>query len=69
MLCAMPENIAIFSGDGDYIPLIEEIMRQGIETQVFAFSSGCNSQLRYVPDDFIEIDKYFLDSPEPAAKE
>lgn len=50
----------ICSGDGDYLPLITEIMRQGKRVIVWAFSSGLNPQLPSAADGFANLDKYFF---------
>ena len=53
-------RVYLMSGDGDYIPLIQEIMRHGVSVKVGAFSSGCNNELKYIADDFRYLDdKYF----------
>ena len=53
-------SIMLFTGDGDYIPLIEELMRRGVHVTVRAFSEGCNPKLRYIADDFLELDSQFF---------
>ena len=53
-------RIVICSGDGDYIPLIEELMRHGVIVRVVAFSSGCHPALKYIPDDFTDLDEIFF---------
>lgn len=50
----------LLSGDGDYVPLIEEISRQGKQVWVAAFSDGCNENLRFVADEFQYLDEYFF---------
>lgn len=52
--------IYLLTGDGDYLPLVEEIMRQGKQAWVGAFSSGLHPDLMHVPDDFIDLDKFFF---------
>jgi len=54
------DMLYLLSGDGDYIPLIEEVMRQGKKVIVGAFSSGLNPGLKHVPDQFIDIDHLFF---------
>ena len=48
------------TGDGDYIPLIQEIMRQGKQVIVGALSNGLNPKLRVVADNFIDLDCWLL---------
>ncbi len=54
-------RIVICSEDGDYVPLIREIMRQGVLAHVCAFSEGCHPTLKYVADDFSQLDEIFFD--------
>jgi uncharacterized LabA/DUF88 family protein len=54
------EAIVIFSGDGDYVPLIEDAMRTGVRVYVAAFSSGCSPAMVIVPDMFISLDPHFF---------
>lgn len=54
------DRIFLLSGDGDYLPLIEEIMRQGKQVHLGAFSSGLNPVLPDACDDFIDLDGYFF---------
>lgn len=54
------DNLYLLTGDGDYVPLIQEVMRQGKRVVVAAFSNGLNEQLRTVPDDFIELDSWMF---------
>ena len=54
------DNLYLLSGDGDYIPVIEEVMRQGKQVFVAAFSSGCHPDLRHISDEFHELDAMFL---------
>lgn len=54
------EMVYLMSGDGDYIPLIKEIMHHGVQVSVGAFSSGCNKELCYIADDFFDLDKVFF---------
>ncbi len=54
------DNLYLFSGDGDYIPLIQEVMRQGKRVVVGAFSDGLNRHLQTAADDFINLDKWMI---------
>lgn len=53
--------IFLLSGDGDYLPLIEEVMRHGKQVWLAAFSKGLSPNLRFAPDDFIDLDKIFFE--------
>ena len=54
------EAIWIFSGDGDFIQLIEEVVHAGKVAFVSAFSSGLSDELPLVVDEFLPLDKYFF---------
>jgi uncharacterized LabA/DUF88 family protein len=56
----------ILSGDGDYLPLVEEVGRRGKEIYMSAFSSGLNEQLRSSVDLFQSLDEIFF-TPAPKA--
>jgi len=55
------ERIILCSGDGDYLPLVKEIMRYGVIASVAAFSDGCHPSMKHVPDDFIDLDEIFFE--------
>jgi len=50
----------IFTGDGDYVPLIREIRHQGLMVCVSAFSSGFNPSLEQESDYFSLLDDFFF---------
>ncbi len=52
------ELIYILSGDGDYVPLIQEVSRYGKEVWLGAFSSGLSPKLRYNVDVFQPLDEF-----------
>ncbi len=52
--------IFILSGDGDYIPLIQEAARYGKEIWLAAFSSGLHPKLRHHADVFLSLDDIFF---------
>lgn len=54
------DQVVILSGDGDYVPLIKEIMRQGVKVYVGAFQSGLSPQLKTAADAFIDLDDFFF---------
>ena len=54
------DTLFLLSGDGDYLPLIEEVMRQGKKVVVGAFSNGLNPSLVHNADDFVDIDGWLL---------
>lgn len=53
-------RIILCSGDGDYLPLINEIMHQGTIVHVAAFSKGCHPSMKYAADDFTNLDEVFF---------
>jgi len=52
----------IFTGDGDYLPLIREIKHLGIMVVVSAFSSGLHPDLPIEADYFHQLDSVFFES-------
>lgn len=52
----------LVSGDGDYLPLISEVMHNGKELYVAALSSGLKSELRDSVDDFHDLDNVLFKS-------
>lgn len=54
--------LLVLSGDGDYIPLIQEAARQGKEIWLAAFSSGLHPKLRHHSDVFQCLDEIFFES-------
>ncbi|MDD5628446.1 MAG: NYN domain-containing protein [Elusimicrobia bacterium] len=55
-------DLLIFaSGDGDYLPLIREIMRHGKQVYLMAFSSGLDQRLRHSVDHFFDMDVMFFE--------
>ena len=53
--------VCLMSGDGDYLPLIKEVMRQGKQVYVFAFSSGLADELKHTADRFQLLDHWFFE--------
>lgn len=50
------DAIYLVSGDGDFVPVVEEVRRAGVEVYVAALSSGISSQLRRAADVFVDLD-------------
>jgi uncharacterized LabA/DUF88 family protein len=50
-------HVVLYSGDADFIPLIEELMHIGVQVHVKAFSSGLSPLLSVVPDEFYSLDE------------
>jgi len=55
------EAIFLMSGDGDFLPLIEEVKRNGTPVWVGAFSDGLNPKLRPAVDKFFDLDSWFFE--------
>lgn len=51
----------LFSGDGDFIPLVDAIQRLGKQVHIHAFSSGLNHGLRRKADAFHLLDDCFFE--------
>jgi uncharacterized LabA/DUF88 family protein len=60
-------TVWFFSGDGDFVQLINEVFHAGKCANVWAFLSGVNEEIRYVVDDFLLLDKNFFLSDEEVA--
>lgn len=58
------DTIWIFSGDGDFIQLIEEVVHAGKCAYASAFSSGLNAEIKFVVDEFLPLDTHFFLSDE-----
>lgn len=54
------KTIWLFSGDGDFIHLLGEVVHAGKRAYASAFSSGLNEEIRFVVDEFLSLDKYFF---------
>lgn len=54
------DTIWLFSGDGDFLSLINEVIHNGKLAYVSAFSSGLCDEIPYVVDEFLPLDKYFF---------
>lgn len=50
------DAILLLSGDGDYGPLIDEVLRSGVQVFLSAFSDGLNPVLKDRVDTFYELD-------------
>ena len=55
------DQIVLLSGDGDYIPLLREIMSRGKMVKAFALSSGLNKEIQYNVDDLLVIDNLYFE--------
>lgn len=51
----------LVSGDGDFLPLVQEVMRHGKIVFVGAVSSGLAPELRHSVDEFFDLDRYLFE--------
>lgn len=54
------DTVYLMSGDGDYVPVLEEVQRLGKQVFISAFSSGLSPKLRLMADSFQLLDAYYL---------
>lgn len=50
------DQIILISGDGDYIPLLREVMSRGKMVQVWALSDGLHPDIKHNVDDLVILD-------------
>lgn len=59
------DAVVLCSGDGDFIPLVEQLQSMGKQVEVIAFSKSASSKLQEIADDFIDLcdepKKYLLE--------
>lgn len=55
------DAVLLLSGDGDFIPLLEEVKRCGKLVIVASFSSGLSVELKRIADHFVEMDNTVFD--------
>jgi uncharacterized LabA/DUF88 family protein len=52
--------IWLFSGDGDFLSLLNEVVHNGKSAYVAALSSGLSEEIHFAVDEFTLLDKYFF---------
>jgi uncharacterized LabA/DUF88 family protein len=57
------DAVYLVSGDIDYRPLIEAVMRAGKRVYVASLSSGCSPQLPNIPDRYVNLDRTYFKFP------
>ena len=50
------DAILLMSGDGDYEPLITEVLRNGVQVYLSAYTDGLSPRLRNIADSFWSLD-------------
>ena len=51
-----PDIIVLCSGDGDFLPVIRELRKMGIRTEVASFETSADASLAYEASGFISLD-------------
>lgn len=59
------DAVYLVSGDGDYMPVLEEAIRYGKHVYVAALPSGLNKELKYIADKFIDLENIYFEAKEP----
>ncbi|MHC5756963.1 NYN domain-containing protein [Nostoc sp.] len=54
------DTVCLFSGDGDYLPVVKEIISKGKRILIGAFSNGLHSSLIQLADAVINLDTVFF---------
>lgn len=55
------DTVYLITGDGDYFPIISEIIRMGKQVYLAAFSEGLSPKLKHTVDQFNSLDDvYFI---------
>lgn len=54
------EVAVLFAGDGDYVPLVEEVKRAGKLVHVFFFADGLNPSLKLAADWYKDLTESFV---------
>ena len=57
------DTVHLVTGDGDFIPLIEEVHRAGKIVFLSAFSRGLNPDLPLAADRFQSLDNVYFRAP------
>ena len=61
------DTVYLVSGDGDYIPVLQEAIRRGKQVYIAALSDGLNEELKLIADRFIDLDGTFFQRPAASA--
>ncbi len=59
------DTIVLVTGDGDFVPLVDYLKNATpVRVEIVAFGNSCSGQLKYIADDFIDLEenpgKYLL---------
>lgn len=61
------DTVYLIAGDGDYLPLISEVIRMGKQIYLSAFSEGLNPKLEVMVDQFNLLDDTYFCKTEGAS--
>ncbi|MDK2773190.1 MAG: NYN domain-containing protein [Flavobacterium sp.] len=56
------DTVLLVTGDGDFLPIINEIIRNGKQVILASFKSGLNKDLLNHIDDYFELDQIYFES-------
>jgi len=51
------DTVILFTGDGDFIPLVEYLKAQGCQVEVVSFGRSTSGRLKEVTDHFLDLDE------------
>lgn len=51
------DTVVLFSGDGDFLPLVEYLKNLGKRVEIVAFGQTCSAKLKGEADEFFDIEK------------
>lgn len=54
------DDLYLFSGDGDFVPLVEEVMRQGKRVFIASLSNGLSPKMKRAGDHFFDLDQWLF---------
>lgn len=61
------DAVILISGDGDFVPLVEYLKRDGCQVEVVSFGKSTSAKLVEIADDFLNLDenprKYLIGAP------
>lgn len=54
------DTVCLFSGDGDYLPVVREVINRGKKIFIGAFSDGLSPTLKQLADKIIDLDTIYF---------
>jgi len=49
------DSVVLCSGDGDFVPLVEQLQSMGKQVEVITFSKSASGKLKEAADDFVDL--------------